>query len=229
MSFTAAEDLKSLLSGNVVGGLKVTDDGVFDISWTSGVIYDPDEYSNIWIAAGSETCTPSDTNYLIWTTGGTIALSLVTATSSEVLVATIICDAGDITSIVENGFMTSVNADRPYIILQEELNDILYNNKFGLISIGEEVLTEMVKMFNKVKEVYRILVEVTYTQLTGASFPNSPKILKLLTRTIRTALITTNNDDISRDYWYNIGYTWPGALQSGLINMPIEARISRPN
>lgn len=94
----------TLLGSNIIEGLKVTDAGALAITWTDGRIFNVSGDVVVTIEAGGDDVTDDDTSYLVWDSSNALELQLTTAAGNQVLIATIVAAAGDITSVTEAGF-----------------------------------------------------------------------------------------------------------------------------
>lgn len=81
--------------------LSVTDDGGLNFSWGAGEIYDVTTFLPVPINAGSSSCTDNAITYLYWVSGAILTVSTTPPTSSQVNIATISCQAGDVITIHE--------------------------------------------------------------------------------------------------------------------------------
>jgi len=219
MTFTAAEDLKTLLGENIIGGLEVTDKGVLDISWKEGQVFDvsADLVKNVVANAGT-TLTDDDTNYLKWKTGATLAVELTEATGNEVAIADIVCSGVDIDSITEHGFDFSAVAGlegRPVIRLEGDKEPDFRKN-YGRILIGAESLPRSDRFVSYRNEFYRILMSLELDEGTG------PALLKRMLAQVKSVFLS-NFDKIDHVYDYELLYQWDGLYTLGFIEIFVEA------
>lgn len=221
MTFNAAESLKLLLGEDIIAGLEVTDEGTLDISWVRGHVFNQSSDIIVPVQANTgTTLTDDDTNYLYWADGAptVLAVKLTLPTGNEVLVATIICTAGDITSITEHGFdFSSVSGlnGRPAIRLIGDI-ELPYAKNYGQIIIGQETLIRVVPAAGYRAEHYRIMVQLMLASGVG------PALLKAVMAQM-DEMFKTNNDLSNYTYLYELLYTWEGLYTLGKITIPITA------
>ncbi len=216
----AAEDYKSLLTADVVGGCNVTDEGTLDISYDAGIIYDAANDINVAIIATTSdiTLTDDDTNYLRWTSGGSLGVILTVPAGNDVLVATIVCAATDITGITPAGFnpsnLTNIST-RPTMILQGDKLPHYYS--MATIIIKEENLLGFESSYAVRKESYKLSLEIR-VKLQSASIAIKDLIAEIDTKN------KTNNALQTREYYYEISYGWNSAYLDGVVNLFVECK-----
>ncbi len=212
----AAEDYKSFITSNVLGGCNVTDKGVLDISHDIGMVFDVTNDTNIPIVATTVdiTLTDDDTNYLYWSAGSSLAVKLTVPTGNEVLVATIITAAVDISSITPAGFdpanLTNLTT-RPLFLLKDDTDEEFYAE--AVIKITDENLLGFENSFAIRKENYRLVLEITVDSTTSIT-------IKDLIAEI-DAKNKTNNALQTREYYYTMTYAWNSSYLEGIINLII--------
>ena len=221
--FRASEDIKILLGANIIGGLDVIDDGGGTgrlISYTEGSVYDAANGINQIVSAESALdLVTDDTHYLYWTTGTALAFKQTVPTGNEVLVATILTEGGNITSITNAGFdvdNVSGISERPTIRLVGE-NELLYFQTGGQIIINDETLVRVEDRVQFRNEFYRVLIDLTFNTDTISS--NTLK--NILTE--MDSKIQTNNNNATREYYFMISYGWEGNIALGHVLIIVDA------
>jgi len=216
----AAEDYKSFISANVLGGCDITDEGVLDISYSDGIVFDVanDENQAIVASIVDITLVDDDTNYIYWTSGSDLLAKLTVPTGNEVLVATIVTASGDISSITPAGIdvanLTNIST-RPVILLEDDKDPHFYTN--AKIIITDENLISMASSFANRNEEYIVLIDVLVDSSNG-SIGLKDLIAELDSKH------RTNNDDQTREYYYEFTYTWRSVFVKGMMSLPINCK-----
>lgn len=217
----AAEDFKSFLSDNVVGGCDVTDEGVLDISYSAGIVFDVtnDENQSIVASPADITLTDDDTNYLYWTTGTALAVKLTVPTGNEVLVATIVTAIGDITSITPAGIdpanLTNISI-RPVVRLADDKHPTFYT--VATVIIKQENLAGFENSFAIRKEEYRLLVDVSVNNSENGSIGLKDLIAEIDSKN------RANNKLQTREYFYDLSYAWRATFVKGLLALVVTCK-----
>lgn len=91
-----ADFTNSTIPWGIMEGLTITDAGGLDITWTAGKIRQNDGTITS-VAAGSDTCTDENRNFLIWQSGSTLALGVAEAdhNTGEIGIGHMSCQVGD--------------------------------------------------------------------------------------------------------------------------------------
>lgn len=217
----AAEDYKSLLTANVIGGCDVTDEGVIDISYSDGIVFDVTNDINVAINASTVdvTLTDDDTNYLYWVAGAGLAVKLTVPTGNEVLVATIVCASGDITTITPAGFdvanLTNIST-RPTIILEDDERPHYHTD--SLLVITDENLLGFDSKFAVRIEDYKLNIEITAKRQTSSIG------IKDLVAEIDSKNKSNNEAGNTNEYTYQLAYTWASYYKIGVVNLIVNCK-----
>jgi len=235
---TVEKILDDVLNYCVLDTISVTDDGLLQISWTSGEIFDQATSGVVDTDAGSANLTNNLPNYLLWNAGSTLTVSTTRANTSQIEVAHISVQSNDIWDvheesicserehaisdgmanilpvIITNGLIVSENTDATYAFDVEMTSGVFYHDgheKHTLSAIFTNV-SNMTRWYHNSSGEW---VSDSNPQMNSTHYDNGSQLLAVSPANEYTRSVFFVDD--SRLHWVygNVQYSSVGAATAG--------------